>query len=376
MPLHVDYFKHTLDFRFPAGTSRGVLTYHDAYFLKVTANEQDTGRSDEPGTQSSEVFGLGEASPLPGLSVDYPDFEANLQKVCSLFNKLDLEVFSWNLNLLVDQLVDKRLPCLRFGLETALLDLLNGGRRVVFDNDFTRGNRQLAINGLVWMGDRAAMLRQVEEKLAAGYTTLKMKVGAIDFDEECRLIESIRNRFSPERVALRIDANGAWSPDDAPRKLRELSRFGLHSIEQPIQARQPEAMSELCRTSPIPVALDEELVGLNDYVEKFRLVKQLAPAYLILKPTLLGGFYSCREWIEIANRLQCKWWLTSALESNVGLSAIGQFAAEFNNPLPQGLGTGQLYHNNIPAPLRVEGGQLRYQLTQPWDLSRVEAGFA
>lgn len=373
MPLLVDYFKHTLDFRFEAGTSRGVLTHHDVYFLKVINTEPDTGRSK---SAPSEIFGLGEASPLPNLSVDYSDFETNLQKVCSLFNKLDLEVFSWNLNLLVDQLVDKRLPCLRFGLETALLDLLNGGRRVVFRNDFVRGKRQLAINGLIWMGDRAAMLRQVEEKLASGYTTVKLKIGAIDFDEECRVIESIRQRFSPSRVTLRVDANGAWAPDDARRKLRELSRFGLHSIEQPIQPRQPEAMSELCRTSPVPVALDEELIGVSDYVEKFRLVKQLAPAFLILKPTLLGGFQSCREWIEIANRLQLKWWLTSALESNVGLSAIGQFAAEFNNPLPQGLGTGQLYHNNIPAPLRTMAGQLRYQPGQSWDLARIEAGFA
>ncbi len=363
MPLHVDYFKHTLDFRFEAGTSRGVLTHHDAYFLRVTDDER-------PG-----VYGLGEASPLRGLSVDFPDFETNLQKVCNLFNKLDLEVFPWNLNLLIEQLVDKRLPALRFGLETALLDLLNGGRRVVFDNEFSQGKRQLSVNGLVWMGDQAAMNRQIEEKLGAGFTTLKLKVGALDFAQELDLLAGIRARFSPEEIILRVDANGAWTPDEAIAKLDQLARFALHSIEQPIRPRQSEAMAELCRNSPVPVALDEELIGLSDYMEKFKLLKAVSPPFLILKPTLLGGFQSCREWIEIANRLKIKWWVTSALESNVGLNAISQFAAEFQNPLPQGLGTGQLYRNNVPAPLALEAGHLRYQPDQPWDLTFVEAGF-
>lgn len=362
MPLHVDYLKHTLDFRFEAGTSRGVLRQHNAYFLRVTDDER-------PGQ-----FGLGEASPLPGLSVDFPDFEANLQKVCNLFNKLDLEVFSWNLNLLIEQLVDKRFPALRFGLETALLDLLNGGRRVVFDNDFSQGKRRLPINGLVWMGDRETMTRQVEEKLQAGFTTLKLKVGAIDFDQECALLAAIRARFSPEQITLRVDANGAWTPDDAARKLHELARFDLHSIEQPIQPRQTDALTELCRTAPVPVALDEELIGLNDYMEKFKLLKAVSPPFLILKPTLLGGFQGCREWIEIANRLKIRWWLTSALESNVGLNAISQFAAEFQNPLPQGLGTGQLYHNNVPAPLHVEAGHLHYEPNESWELKPVLNG--
>lgn len=359
MPLHVDYQKHTLDFRVEATTSRGVLKHHEAYFLRVTDDER-------PG-----IFGIGEASPLPGLSMDFTDFEANLQKVCNHFNKLDLEVFSWNLNLIIEQLVDKRLPALRFGLETALLDLLNGGRRVVFDNEFSAGKRLLPINGLVWMGDRAAMTQQVEEKLTAGFTTLKLKVGAIDFDQECDLLAGIRARFSPEQVTLRVDANGAWTPDEAAEKLHELSRFALHSIEQPIQPRQPDAMAELCRTSPVPVALDEELIGLNDYMEKFKLLRAVNPPFLILKPTLLGGFQGCREWIEIANRLKIKWWLTSALESNVGLNAISQFAAEFQNPLPQGLGTGQLYRNNVPAPLHVEGGHLHYHPNGIWNLGPV-----
>ncbi len=364
MPLHVDFFKHPLDFRFEAGTSRGVLTRHDAFFIRVTDDER-------PG-----LFGLGEASPLAGLSVDYVDFEANLRKVCSLFNKLDLDVFPWNLNLLVDQLVDKRLPALRFGLETALLDLLNGGQRVVFDNDFVKGYRRLPINGLVWMGDRETMTRQIEEKLEAGYSTLKLKVGAIDFSQECELLASVRARFSSAQITLRVDANGAWTPADAPAKLHELALFDLHSIEQPIQPRQDEAMAHLCQNSPVPVALDEELIGLSDYMEKFKLLKRLNPPFLILKPTLLGGFQSCREWIELANRLHIKWWLTSALESNVGLNAIAQFAAEFNNPLPQGLGTGQLYHTNVPAPLAIERGELCYQSGQEWDLALVEAGFS
>jgi o-succinylbenzoate synthase len=303
--------------------------------------------------------------------MDAADFEATLHKICQVFNRHDLDVFPFNLQLILDQFIDKRLPAIRFGFETALTDFLHGGRRLLFANDFTRGERTLAINGLIWMNSRDHMRRQVDEKLAAGFTTLKLKIGALDFEEECALLKAIRGQFSAKDVVLRVDANGAWSPSDAPERLKKLAEFELHSIEQPIQPRQPDHMAELCQASPVPVALDEELIGVVDYMEKFKLLKLLNPPFLILKPTLLGGFQSCREWIEIANRLKIKWWLTSALESNVGLNAIGQFAAEFQNPLPQGLGTGQLYENNLASPLEVAGGHLHYYPLRGWDTRLV-----
>jgi O-succinylbenzoate synthase len=359
MPLRVSYHSHLLKFRFEAGTSRGTMTQHRAFYLTITHSE------------NPDCIGIGEASPLPGLSMDAPDFEPMLQKICGVFNRHELEVYPFNLQLILDQLIDKRLPAIRFGFETALTDYLQGGRRVLFDNDFSRGERALPINGLIWMNSRAVMQQQIEEKLAAGYTTLKLKVGAISFADECALLGGIRERYPPEQVTLRVDANGAWSAEDAPEKLDQLAAFGLHSIEQPIGPRQPDAMAALCQSSPVPIALDEELIGVVDYMDKFKLLKQLNPPYLILKPTLLGGLQACREWIEIANRLKIKWWLTSALESNVGLSAIGQFAGEFQNALPQGLGTGQLYENNIDSPLDVAAGYLRYRPDRPWGTDRI-----
>lgn len=355
MSLRVTYHPHTLQFRFEAGTSRGTMTQHQAYFLKVFDPEQPA------------FFGLGEASPLRGLSMEPPEFEATLHKICQVFNRHDLDVFPFNLQLILDQFIEKRLPAIRFGFETALTDYLNGGRRVLFQNEFSRGERALPINGLIWMSSRAVMQRQIDEKLAAGFTTLKLKVGAIDFEEECTLLKAIRSRFSSDRITLRVDANGAWTPTEAVERLQRLAELGIHSVEQPIRPRQPEAMAALCQASPVPIALDEELIGVVDYMDKFKLLKLLNPPYIILKPTLLGGFQSCREWIEIANRLKIKWWLTSALESNIGLNAIGQFAAEFQNPLPQGLGTGQLYANNVASPLEIARGQLHYYPLRGWD---------
>ena len=356
MPLSATYRKHTLQFKFEAGTSRGVLTARDAYLVQITDPAQ-------PGK-----VGVGEASPLKGLSIDdVPGFEDHLREVCRQFSTR-----SGSITEVADDphfltgLVGEGYPALQFGFETALLDLRHGGRRVIFSGPFPEGNMAIPINGLIWMGPAAQMRTQIEEKLAQGYTCLKMKIGAIDFAAECDLLAAVRDRFPPERITLRVDANGAFSPDEAPGKLDTLSRFGLHSIEQPIRAGQPAEMARLCRESPVPVALDEELIGVQRYDDKRDLLTRLRPPFIILKPTLLGGFAHCREWIELAQGLGIGWWMTSALESNVGLNAISQFTASLHPVLPQGLGTGQLYHNNIPSPLRIQKGHLHYEPGIAW----------
>ena len=358
MSLRAVAYTHTLHFRFEAGTSRGVLTEKPTYFVKVFD-------SDNP-----EVFGLGECGPLKGLSTDdLPDFAEVLQRYCGAFNRLDVEVFAWNLNIIIDQLVGNQYPSVRFGFETALTDYLHGGRRQLFDTPFSRGEAPIHINGLIWMGTPEVMLQQIEAKLKAGFSCLKLKIGAVDFEEELRLLRHVRQHFGPEHVTLRVDANGAFAAETAHEQLKRLAEYELHSIEQPIKPHQKEHMAALCESSPVPVALDEELIGVMDYMDKLRLLKALRPPFIILKPTLLGGFQHCREWIEIAQRLKIKWWITSALESNVGLNAVSQFAATFNNPLPQGLGTGQLYHNNLDSPLHLQGEHLFYNPTLGWDLS-------
>jgi o-succinylbenzoate synthase len=358
MGLKVKMYKHTLKFKFEAGTSRGVYTEKDTFFLKIFDSENPA------------IFGLGEAAPLHGLSIDdFPNYQDILQGACDTFNSLDLEVFEWNINIILAQLIDDRLPSIKFGFETALLDYMNGGKRVIFDNDFVKSNKVININGLVWMGSKAFMMEQVEEKISTGFDTIKIKIGAINFEEELSILASIRERFSTEQITLRVDANGAFSPEEATEKISQLADYQIHSIEQPIKQKQNEAMMSLCENSPIPIALDEELIGITDYVQKMQLLKKIKPKYIILKPTLLGGLQHCREWIEIASRLHIGWWLTSALESNIGLNAIAQFSAEYKNTLPQGLGTGALYHNNIESPLVIDEGKLHYDLQKKWDLA-------
>ncbi len=361
MSLKAVFTKHTLDFKFEAGTSRGVLTHKDSYFVKIFDHENPS------------VFGLGECSPLKGLSIDdRPDFDLQLLGICENFNTLDLEVYPWNLNIILDQVLDKTFPSVVFAFETAMLDLMNGGKRVVFNNAFAKADRTININGLVWMGNREFMLRQIDEKLEEGYDTIKMKVGAIDFKKECEILSYIRERYDDNKITLRVDANGAFSIHEVFSKLQKLAEFKLHSIEQPIRQGNEDLMAELCQNTPVPIALDEELIGIREYTDKYKLLKKIMPQYLILKPTLLGGFQQCREWIENANRLKIGWWMTSALESNVGLNAITQFTAEFNNIMPQGLGTGQLYHNNIPSPLEINHGKIFHNTQNSWDLGVLE----
>ncbi len=342
----LSYESYLLQFHFEAGTSRGVMLDRKTYFIRLT---------DENGNK-----GIGEAAPLPNLSIDAtPDFENQIARYCDDFNqKFDINS---NKNL-VNQFVNflnlenlTNLPSLKFALETAFLDYQYGGTHKIFDNDFSNYKVGLQINGLIWMGKKDFMLKQISEKLAQGYKCLKLKIGAIDFEEELNILASIRKEFSADEITLRVDANGAFSAENAIYKLEKLAAFDLHSIEQPIAAGQHEIMRKLCEVSPIPIALDEELIGVNNFAEKQKMLSLLKPAYIILKPTLVGGFVACDEWIEIAENLGIDWWITSALESNIGLNAICQYTAKKTlgtkyQSFPQGLGTGLLYKNNIDIP--------------------------
>jgi len=330
--------KHELKFKVPAKTSRNVFTTR-GIFLIMLRNTQ-TGQE-----------GIGEASPLSLLSVDdVPDYQAVLEKKLQEF----CEVGS------LDLLSLDSYPSIRFGIETAILNMSADSEGVIFNSDFTARKKSISINGLVWMNDSAKMYDEAIQKIQAGFDVIKIKVGALDFDEECRLLESIRKQFSAFKITLRVDANGAFTPDDALEKLNELKRFDLHSIEQPIAPGQWDWMQKICAESPIDIALDEELIGLNVYEEANKMIKHIHPKYLILKPNLIGGLSISDEWIKWAHKHNLGWWATSALESNVGLNAIVQWVSTYQNPLHQGLGTGSLFSNNFPSRLKIERGQMRY----------------
>ena len=353
--LQTHVFSHTLQFTFPAGTSRGVMTTRPTHFIVL---KQDDRR------------GIGECAPLAGLS---EDDTANLPTMIELVTqrvaKRPLPRSAREVFQLVRDVVPPDLPSVRFGLETALLDLLHGGRHLVFPSVMRPRFRPLPINGLVWMGDPAFMQQQINEKLEQGFRCIKLKVGAIDFNDELRLLTSIRKRYSREAVTLRVDANGAFSAAGAMKKLKQLAKLDVHSIEQPIAPGQTKAMAALCRDSPVPIALDEELIGKSTRDERVRLLDTIRPQYVILKPTLLGGLEASDDWIQLANDRDIGWWATSALESNVGLGAIAQWVATYEPTLPQGLGTGQLYHNNVDSPIRIAEGHLHYDPTNAWDES-------
>ena len=330
---------YTLKFKNPAGTSRGVYQIHKVWFIWIFS-------LDKPG-----LFGVGECAPLTDLSCDYlPDYEDILKKACTDFEKTGI----------IDYDGLRSYPSILFGLETALRHFTSGSF-AFWDTPFSRGEKGIPINGLIWMGEYKQMAEQIEEKISQGFKCIKLKIGAINFEEELDLLKKIRQRFSPEMITLRVDANGAFSTEDAMEKLMRLSELGLHSIEQPIRAGQWAEMAKLTEASPLPIALDEELIGCNVYAEKRVLLQNIKPQYIILKPTLHGGLKGCEEWIEIAEQLHIGWWVTSALESNIGLNAIAQWCAKLGNPLHQGLGTGLLYSNNIDMPLHIEGERLWFQ---------------
>ena len=325
----------TLHFKQPAGTSRGVYTTRKSWFVHLSDGERE---------------GVGECAPLPDLSCDArPDYGEKLMGFCDdvcRTGKIDYEAL-------------RLYPSMLFGLETALMNLQNGDR--LFDTAFSRGEVGIPINGLVWMGSYEEMLKKMEEKLEKGFRCVKLKIGAIDFDQELDLVKRIRERFSHHEVELRLDANGAFKYEEALYKLEILSQYAIHSIEQPIKAGQWAYMAELCRESPLPIALDEELISVNDPEIKRHTLNIIKPRYIILKPSLHGGMMGCREWIETAREMGIGSWITSALESNIGLNAIAQFASDVYGDditMPQGLGPGQLFTDNIPMGLEIRGDQL------------------
>ncbi|MEY4603801.1 MAG: hypothetical protein RIT43_1093 [Bacteroidota bacterium] len=328
-----------LQFIRPAGTSRGILHSKPSWILHISDGEHT---------------GKGEISVIPGLSPEYKDresFEEKIREVCAC-----LEQRSMNKKQRLE--LWEAYPSIRFGVETALLDLKHGGRGVYFDNAFARGEKKIPINGLVWMGTAEFMQEQIEQKLKDGFSTIKMKIGAIDLERELSILRSIRKRYSTNELTLRVDANGAFTRENAMPVLEALAELGIHSIEQPIAAGQIEAMRDLCKNTPVPIALDEELIGIYSLQEKEILLETIRPHYIILKPSLHGGISGTKEWIRIAEEKSIPWWMTSALESNIGLNAICQFTAEYENNLPQGLGTGSLYKNNFQSELVVEKGAI------------------
>lgn len=320
-----------LHFKQPAGTSRGVYTTRKIWLLTV---EHD-GRT-----------AIGECAPLPQLSCDdIPDYEAVLRRFCDVIEATGAIPY--------DEM--RNYPSMLFGVETALAQLSRTDG-LLYDTPFSHGEEGIPINGLVWMGTHDEMLSRLKEKLALGFRCVKLKIGAIDFAKELDLIQHIRKHFSREEVELRVDANGGFTPDVALERLQELARYDIHSIEQPIMAHQWSEMAQLCQLSPLPIALDEELIGVNSTDEKIRLLDTIKPQYIILKPSLHGGVAGTREWIALANERGIGSWITSALESNIGLNAIAQLAADIYGPqitMPQGLGTGMLFTDNIPMPLEI-----------------------
>jgi o-succinylbenzoate synthase len=348
--LQANSIKYVLKFKQPGGTSRGILYEKNSWFLIL----RDTDNPDE--------FGLGECGIIPKLSIDdRPDFEEKLEQVAK-----DIENYSYWLE---EGLYD--FPAIRFGLETALIDLKSEQKRILFPSAFTSGTEGISINGLIWMGSYEYMCKQIIEKIETGFRCIKLKIGSIDFKDEVNLLKMIRKDFSPDELELRVDANGAFSTAEALEKLKVLSSYGLHSIEQPIKANQWEEMAELCQKSPLPIALDEELIGETHKGNIRTMLQTIQPQYIIIKPGLLGGFKMSELFINEARRLGIGWWATSALESNIGLNAIAQWTYTLNNELPQGLGTGKLYTNNVSSPLEIRQASLFYNPGDKWNLNLI-----
>jgi o-succinylbenzoate synthase len=346
--LKASYHKYILDFKQPSGTSRGVMTHKETWLIVI---------------QNNHKKGVGECGILRGLSCDdRPDYEEKLAWTCE------------NIHLGVDQLWEALIefPSIQFGVEMAFQSLASENPFLLFPSSFTNGEKSIPINGLIWMGNEAFMKQQIEVKLAEGFHCLKLKIGAIDFDEELKLLGYIRQNFTPEEVEIRVDANGAFDKSEALDKLNQLSGFKLHSIEQPIQKNNTDSMSELCKSSPIHIALDEELIGVFSFEEKEQLLLKIMPQYIILKPSFVGGFRGTNEWILLAEKYNIKWWITSALESNIGLNAIAQWTFLKGNKMPQGLGTGSLYTNNFDCQLEVSKGQLWFNKVKEFHFDFIE----
>jgi o-succinylbenzoate synthase len=346
--MKASYFRYDLVFKQAAGTSRGVLHSKESWFIVLRLNGQK---------------GIGECGILRGLSYDdRPDYEEKLRWACE------------HIHLGLDQLWEelREFPSIQFGLEMAFRSLASEQPFVLYPSKFTQGTLQIPINGLVWMGDIAFMKAQFAQKIAQGFRCVKLKIGALDFEKELELLREIRAQFSADEMEIRLDANGAFTAVDALAKLQQLAVYQIHSIEQPIAKNQWELMADLIKNSPIPIALDEELIGLTTREAKRNLLEHCVPPFLIFKPSFIGGFKGTQEWIALANEFGINWWITSALESNIGLNAIAQFTATLQNSLPQGLGTGALYENNVGCPLEVKSGVLHYNPELNWEVNFPE----
>lgn len=329
------YNQYILNFKRPSGTSRGVLNTKETYFIEISDGDKK---------------GIGECALFRGLSFDDDDdYENALEWTCR------------NINLKLEDLQEELInhPSIIFGVEQALLNLQHQGE-LYFPSDFTEGKDSIKINGLIWMGDAGYMQEQIEEKLKLGFSCIKLKIG-VNWESEKEVIQSLRKKFPKEKIELRVDANGAFSPEKAKTVLDELAALDIHSIEQPIKAGNWEAMAELCKNTPTPIALDEELIGILNADSKKELLTTIQPQYIILKPSLIGGFSGSDDWIELAEKNNIGWWITSALESNIGLNAIAQYTYTKKNPLPQGLGTGGLFTNNFETPLVLKGEKLWFE---------------
>lgn len=341
--MKVTFQHRKLAFKRPSGTSRGILKTKDTYFVLI---------------QEEDRIGKGECSPLSGLSIDdRPEYNDMLEQI-SKNPALYLEDLAGTL---------KEWPSIRFGLEMAHRDLETNDDHCYYENEFFQGSKSIDINGLIWMGEVSYMKEQIKNLLGRGFSCLKMKIAAIPFDEEVNILKSIRKEFSASDLILRVDANGGFRNEEALEKLNILSELVIHSIEQPIRQGQWNEMANLCEKSPIPIALDEELITMIDHGERKEMLRTIQPQYIILKPSLVGGFQSSEEWISIADDHQIGWWITSALESNVGLNAISQWTAEIGAKGYQGLGTGSLFTNNVASPLTLDGERLFYNPKSSWD---------
>ncbi|MFV0564412.1 MAG: o-succinylbenzoate synthase [Flavobacteriaceae bacterium] len=343
--MKATYHKYILNFKQPAGTSRGVLKTKETWFLVLS----EKGKT-----------GIGECGLFRGLSADdKPDYEEKLNWVCQ-----NIHI---SLDVLLNELTEH--PSIQFGLETAFQSLKSENKFELFPSKFTTGKANIPINGLIWMGTEAFMKQQIKAKIEAGFSCIKMKIGAIDFQTELNLLKAIRKEFSVSNIELRVDANGAFKPQEALEKLKQLSQFNIHSIEQPIKQGQIENMAQLCEKTPLPIALDEELIGVFSEAKKAALLQTIKPQYIILKPSLVGGFGGSNSWIKHAENNHIGWWITSALESNIGLNAIAQYTYTLGSTMPQGLGTGGLFTNNFSCPLQVKSGTLRYNTNLPWNFN-------
>ena len=350
--LQAIYTKYVLNFKVPSATSRSVLTHKVSYFIKLVD------------TVNPDFTAIGEAAPLDGLSIDaHSSFEFFLKHICE------------NINEFITQIATIRLkyPSIAFALESALLQLKSNSNSILYDTDFSKGLQSIPINGLIWIGTIDAMKKQINDKIEQGYSVVKLKIGANNFEDELNILKWIRTEYKNEQLILRLDANGAFATNDAKEKIKQLSEYDIHSIEQPIKQGQHDEMATLCCDTAIPIALDEELIAIVSYDLKKKLIEKIQPQYIILKPTLHGGIAGSEEWINIARKNNIPYWITSALESNIGLNAIAQWTSSIEDAkdITHGLGTGQLYTNNINSPLYLENGHLFFDITKSIDSSII-----